>query len=165
MMPADHYLHWLISDAKGIIGCVPETPPDDLDLDSQLRIAVGRLNRRIRAEKADGDLSDGQFSVLALLYRTGPRTVGELAEAERVTSPSMNRRVNTLVDGGYVTRESAPDDGRKVVVRVTQAGCAFVTETHRRRNHWLSKRTRELSDGQRETLRQAAAIMREISDR
>jgi len=85
----DHCLHWLISNAKGIIGPVPAnppatpptSPPDELDLDSQLRIAVGRLNRRIRAEMADGDLSDGQFSVLALLFRVGPRAVGELAEA------------------------------------------------------------------------------------
>ena len=35
------------------------------ELSSDLRVAVGRLNRRVRAEKADGDLSDGQFAVLA----------------------------------------------------------------------------------------------------
>jgi len=137
---------------------------DELDLDAQLRIAVGRLNRRIRAEKASGDLSDGQFGVLALLFRDGPHTVGQLAEAERVTPPSMNRRVNSLEAGGYVAREGSPDDGRKVVVRLTKAGAAFVTETRRRRDQWLSKRTRELSDGQRETLRQASVIMRDLAD-
>jgi DNA-binding MarR family transcriptional regulator len=138
--------------------------PPDLDLDAQLRIAVGRLNRRIRAEKAGDDISDGQFSVLALLFREGPRTLGELAEAEHVTPPSMNRRVNSLVDAGFVTREAAPDDGRKVVLRVTDAGGAFVTETRRRREHWLNKRTRALSAESRETLRQASVIMRELAD-
>ncbi|WP_344791955.1 MarR family transcriptional regulator [Gryllotalpicola daejeonensis] len=138
---------------------------EELDLDAQLRIAVGRLNRRIRAEKASDDLSDGQFSVLALLYREGPHTVGQLADAEHVTPPSMNRRVNSLEAGGYVARESSPDDGRKVVVRVTPAGAAFVAETRRRREQWLGKRTRELTDAQRETLRQASVIMRELADR
>lgn len=138
---------------------------EELDLDAQLRIAVGRLNRRIRAEKASDDLSDGQFSVLALLFREGPHTVGQLAEAERVTPPSMNRRVNALEAGGYVAREGSPDDGRKVVVRVTPAGAAFVTETRRRREQWLGQRTRELTDAERETLRQASVIMRELADR
>ncbi|MCL2514899.1 MAG: MarR family transcriptional regulator [Microbacteriaceae bacterium] len=140
------------------------TDDPELDLDALLRIAVGRLNRRIRAEKAGDDISDGQFSVLAQLFREGPRTLGELAEAERVTPPSMNRRVNSLVDGGFATRESAPDDGRKVVVRITAAGGAFVTETRRRREHWLNKRTRELTDAQRATLREASALMRQLAD-
>ena len=137
---------------------------EELDLDAQLRIAVGRLNRRIRSEKASDDLSDGQFSVLALLFRGGPHTVGQLAEAERVTPPSMNRRVNSLEAGGYVTREGSPDDGRKVIVRVTAEGEAFVTETRRRRERWLGKRTSELTDAQRETLLQASAIMRQLAD-
>jgi DNA-binding MarR family transcriptional regulator len=136
----------------------------DLDLEAQLRIAVGRLNRRIRAEKASDDISDGQFSVLAQLFREGPHTVGELADAERVTPPSMNRRVNALVTGGYVAREGSPDDGRKVVVRLTPAGETFVTETRRRREHWLNRRTRELTAEQREVLRQASAIMKELAD-
>jgi DNA-binding MarR family transcriptional regulator len=137
---------------------------EELDLDALLRIAVGRLNRRIRAEKASDELSDGQFSVLALLFREGPHTVGQLAAAERVTPPSMNRRVNSLEAGGFVVREGAPDDGRKVVVRLTEAGSSFVTETRRRRQQWLGTRTRELSDGQRETLRAAPVIMRELAD-
>jgi len=137
---------------------------EELDLDAQLRIAVGRLNRRIRAEKASDDISDGQFSVLALLFREGPHTVGDLAEAERVTPPSMNRRVNALVAGSYVAREGSPDDGRKVVVRITAAGAAFVTETRRRRDHWLHRRTQGLTDAQRELLRQASVIMKELAD-
>jgi DNA-binding MarR family transcriptional regulator len=77
----------------------------------------------------------------------------------------MNRRVNALEAGGYVTREGSPDDGRKVVVRVTAEGEAFVTETRRRREQWLAKRTRELTAAQRETLRQASVIMRDLADR
>jgi DNA-binding MarR family transcriptional regulator len=133
-------------------------------LSSDLRIAVGRLSRRVRAEKADGDLSDGQFSVLALLHREGPHTLGELSEFERVTPPTMNRRVNHLVAAGYVARENSPTDGRKVVLRPTDAGREFVKETRRRRDAWLFKRLEKLAADDRALLMEAARIIREIAD-
>ena len=58
------------------------------ELSTNLRIAVARLSRRLRAEKADDELSDGQTSVLFLLVREGPHTLGALSEHERVTPPS-----------------------------------------------------------------------------
>jgi DNA-binding MarR family transcriptional regulator len=137
---------------------------DELDLEAQLRIAVARLNRRVRLEKAGDELSDGQFSALSLLVRQGARTIGQLAEAERMSAPSMNRIVNTLQALGYVSREGTPEDGRKVVVRATETGEAFVTETRRRRDRWLHTRTRRLTREQRATLREAAVIMRELAD-
>jgi DNA-binding MarR family transcriptional regulator len=63
---------------------------------AELRMATFRLARRLRAQKADQALSDAQFAVLGVLYRSGPRTLTELAEAERVSAPSMNRTVNCL---------------------------------------------------------------------
>jgi len=134
------------------------------ELSSELRVATARLTRRVRAEKADGDLSDGQFSVLALLFREGPHTVGELSEHERVTPPSMNRRVNSLVDAGYVARDTSPDDGRKVVIRATNEGRELVTETRRRRDAWLFKRLEKLPTDQRRLLAEATRIIREIAD-
>lgn len=134
------------------------------ELSSDLRIAVARLNRRVRAEKADGDLSDGQFSVLALLYRDGPHTLGQLSEHERVKPPSMNRTVNCLVGAGYVVREGSPDDGRKVILRLTDAGRELVDETRRRRDAWLDKRLEKLSTDQRRMLIEATRTIREIAD-
>jgi DNA-binding MarR family transcriptional regulator len=134
------------------------------ELSTELRIAVARLNRRMRAEKADGDLSDGQFAVLSLLHREGPHTVGQLSEHERVTPPSMNRRVGCLVDAGYVTRTASPDDGRKVVIRATDAGHELVEETRRRRDAWLFKRLERLPPDQRKLLVDATRIIREVAD-
>ncbi|HEY0247304.1 MAG TPA: MarR family transcriptional regulator [Gryllotalpicola sp.] len=137
---------------------------EEFEATAQLRIAVNRLSRRIRAEKAGDELSDAQFSVLATLVREGSRTIGQLAEAERVTPPSMNRTVNALAEGGYVVREGSPDDGRKVFVKATASGVEFVTETRLRRDRWLDQRTRELTSAQRETLREASVIMRQLAD-
>lgn len=134
------------------------------ELSSDLRVATAHLTRRVHIEKADGDLSDGQFSVLALLFREGPHTLGELSAHERVTPPSMNRRVNCLVDAGYVARDASPDDGRKVVMRATDAGGELVTETRRRRDAWLYKRLEKLPADQRRMLAEATLIIREIAD-
>jgi DNA-binding MarR family transcriptional regulator len=136
----------------------------DHELSTDLRIAVARLSRRLRAEKADNELSDGQSSVLFFLVREGPHTLGALSEFERVTPPSMNRTVNGLVDAGYVERESDPDDGRKVVLRATEAGRTVVEETRRRRDAWLFLRLDELSRSEHELLSDAAVLLRKIAD-
>ncbi|GAA4137245.1 MarR family winged helix-turn-helix transcriptional regulator [Leifsonia shinshuensis] len=134
------------------------------DLSSALRIAVARLSRRLRAEKEDDELSDTQTSTLAFLVREGSGTIGRLSEHERVTPPSMNRTVNHLEQAGYVVRTADAVDGRKVVVVPTESGLRLVAETRRRRDAWLNQRLRTLTPEQRETLAEAAAIMRGIAD-
>ncbi|MBF4623654.1 MarR family winged helix-turn-helix transcriptional regulator [Clavibacter sp. VKM Ac-2872] len=133
--------------------------PDSPDLSQTLRAGVMRLARRLRAEKADHELSDSQFVVLALLLRDGPTSPGRLAEIERVTAPSMNRTVNCLVEAGYAERSPAPDDGRRVTVSITDAGRGVVQETRRQRNAWLSLRLAELTAAERATLGEAAALL------
>jgi DNA-binding MarR family transcriptional regulator len=133
--------------------------PDSPDLSQSLRAGVMRLARRLRAEKADHELSDSQFVVLALLLRDGPTSPGRLAEVERVTAPSMNRTVNCLVESGYAERSPAPDDGRRVTVSITDAGRTVVQETRRQRNAWLSLRLDELTADERATLGEAAALL------
>jgi DNA-binding MarR family transcriptional regulator len=137
---------------------------DAHELSSSLRVAVGRLSRRLRSEKPDDELSDSQYSVLFLLVREGPRTLGQLSERERVTPPSMNRTVGRLVDAGYVERESAPDDGRKVVLRPTTSGATLVEETRRRRDAWLNRQITELTEEESTILDRATLILRRMSD-
>ena len=76
----------------------PDTSPPVTDLSddlsaaaSRLRIATFRLARRMRTQRAVDSMSDGQFAVLAGLSIHGPHTLGELADRERVSAPSMNR--------------------------------------------------------------------------
>ncbi|WP_460535049.1 MULTISPECIES: MarR family winged helix-turn-helix transcriptional regulator [Humibacter] len=134
------------------------------ELSGNLRVAVARLSRRIRAEKADGALSDGQYSVLALLHREGEKTLSELADHERVTPPSMNRTVNKLESAGYVVRRASADDRRKVLFVPTDAGRDLVKETRRRRDAWLDRRLAKLPSETRSLLADAAEVMRELAD-
>jgi DNA-binding MarR family transcriptional regulator len=140
----------------------PGTGPAVLAAD--LRVALMRAVRRLRAEKSDADLTDGQYSVLAVLDRLGPKTPGEIAAHERVQPPSMTRTVAALADLGLVSRTEHPADRRQVLVALTQSGTATVRETRRRRDAWLARRLAALTPAERDVLAQATEILRRIAD-
>lgn len=133
-------------------------------LDDDLRIAIMRLSRRMRLERAGDDVTDGQLSVLFVLWKEGTQTLSSLSEHERVTPPSMNRTVNALVEKALVTRSGAPDDGRKVMITATDAGTEIARETKRRRVAWFSRQLESLTPEQRIALNAATPILRELAD-
>jgi DNA-binding MarR family transcriptional regulator len=133
-------------------------------LAADLRVSLMRTVRRLRAEKSDRELSDGQYAVLAYLDRAGPATPRSLAEYERVQPPSMTRTLASLVDAGLVAREGHPDDGRQVLVQLTPQGRATVRETRRRRDAWLARRLADLDPAERQVLADATHLLRRIAD-
>jgi DNA-binding MarR family transcriptional regulator len=143
----------------------PIPAPAGATLASDFRMATFRLARRLRSERAVDTMSDGQFGVLAALTAHGPHTLGELAERERVSAPSMNRTVNCLEESGYISRTPDESDRRKVNIDLTDAGRAVVAETVRRRDSWLEHALDELEPAQRDVLAHAALIMREVAAR
>ena len=134
------------------------------DLPQELRLIIQRLSRRVRFERTEDEITDGQRSVLFHLFGDGPQTLGELAGRDRVTPPSMNRTVNALVALEFVTRVASSTDGRKVTIDLTPAGRALVQETRRKRDAWFSARIARLTPEQRATLEAAAPILRELAD-
>ena len=131
---------------------------------AELRVSLMRVARRLRAEKSDQDLTDGQFSVLALLDRNGPLTPRALAEFERVQPPSMTRTLAALLERGAIDRVGDAADRRQVIVRLTPAGSLAVEETRRRRDAWLSRRLDDLDPKERAVLAEASEILRRIAD-
>jgi DNA-binding MarR family transcriptional regulator len=133
-------------------------------LAADLRVSLMRTVRRVRAEKSDKELSDGQYAVLAYLDRAGPATPRSLAEYERVQPPSMTRTLASVVEAGLVAREGHPNDGRQVLVRLTPKGRATVRETRRRRDAWLARRLADLEPAERQVLADATHLLRRIAD-
>jgi DNA-binding MarR family transcriptional regulator len=135
------------------------TPASDTALASALRLAVMRLARRMRSERADTSLTLTQLAALATVERHGPLTPRELAAAERVQPPSMTRIAASLEAEGLLTRTDHPTDGRQVLLAISPAGTALLREDRRRREAWLAQRLRELEPEDREVLRRAAAVL------
>ena len=132
---------------------------------SELRMGIFRLARRLRSERDDDSLSDGQFAVLAHVSIHGPHTLGALADRERVSPPSMNRTVNCLEESGYLRRESDPDDGRKIRILLTDAGVDLVAETVRRRDAWLDAALEELGGDDRAALDRVLPVLQALANR
>jgi DNA-binding MarR family transcriptional regulator len=134
------------------------------DLGAEVRGGVGRLYRRLRAERSDDTWSDTQLSVLVHLLRRGPQTLRELSDRERVSPPSMNQAVNALAAAGFVERTPDPGDGRRVLVGATGEGMRVASELRRRRNAWLDARLDALTVAERATMLEAARILRRIAE-
>jgi DNA-binding MarR family transcriptional regulator len=84
----------------------------------------------------DTDLRDqtglrlADFDVLAqLAHAGGELRMTELAARTLLSRSGLTRRVARLVDDGLVRRANATGDGRGVLVALTDAGVARVTET------------------------------------
>lgn len=132
-------------------------------LAGDLRVALTHAVRRLRMERSDERISDGQYAVLAALANLGAMTPSALAEHEHVQPPPMTRTLNALVAAGLVQREEHPTDGRQVLMSITEAGAEEVRETRRRRNEWLASRLAVLDPAEREVLARATAILRRIT--
>jgi DNA-binding MarR family transcriptional regulator len=99
------------------------TPGDDpADVAEALRLAVGRIARRMRQAHSVGDLTLSERSVLARLDRDGAQSPGALAELERVRPQAMATTLAALEERGLVHRRQDPADGRRAVLTATDAG-------------------------------------------
>lgn len=128
-------------------------------LASRLRLAVVRLNRRLRAQRTNSSVTLTQVSALSALRKCGPLTPGELAAKEGVQPPSMTRVIAALEDYGFVSRRPHPTDGRQAIVELTEPGTAYLRAEVSAREAWLDSRIAELDESDRELLARAAEII------
>jgi DNA-binding MarR family transcriptional regulator len=138
---------------------MPRTTVADTELAAALRLAVGRLGRRLRNERAETALTLTQLSALAALERHGAMTPRELAAHERVQPPSLSRVLAALEDAGLVDRAPHPTDGRQVIVAPTERARQLLHEDRRRREAWLVERLVDLAPEERDVLRRAAPLL------
>jgi len=103
-------------------------PVDELAL--ALAVDLERIMGLYRSFAPHGDMSMTTAATLASIERLGPQRLTLLAAREGVTQPAMTQLISRLEDAGQVRRESHPDDGRVVLVAITEKGRA--TLAHRR---------------------------------
>ncbi|ONI78703.1 MarR family transcriptional regulator [Actinosynnema sp. ALI-1.44] len=132
---------------------------DDHSLTSRLRLAVMRLNRRLRAQRTTESVTLSQVSALSSLHKCGSMTPGELAAREGVQPPSMTRVIAALEDMGYIRKRAHPNDGRQVIVELTERGLGYIEADVAAREAWLHARLSELDETERATLLRAAEII------
>jgi DNA-binding MarR family transcriptional regulator len=134
-----------------------------------LRDSIGLLRRRLRqvkAERGDGDLTLPESAALVRLDRGGPTTSSALARQEQISPQSMGATLAALEARRLVERQPDPNDGRRAVISVTDAGRAVLRD---RRNAHAELLARALADGftpaELDVLVAAAPLLERLAER
>ena len=92
------------------------------DLVELLTVTQRRVAREVGAVRAeDGATLDG-YRLLRSLAGSGGRSMGELVAALHLPPPTLTRLVDGAVDAALAYRLPDPQDGRKVVVHLSEPG-------------------------------------------
>jgi DNA-binding MarR family transcriptional regulator len=137
-------------------------PVDTPAIASDLRVVLGQLMRRLRAEHR---IPLRHATVLGRLDRCGPQSVSDLASAERLRPQSMAQTVADLEAEGHVERRPDPDDRRRALVTLTPEGRATLLQDRDRREGWLAGAIAEqLSPSEQDVLGEAVELLRRLTD-
>ncbi|MEU8665094.1 MarR family winged helix-turn-helix transcriptional regulator [Actinoplanes philippinensis] len=138
------------------------TTEADEELAERLRQAIGRF---VRATRAHADtLPPTRSEVLGVLRREGPCTIARLAGRRGVRHQSMSRTVGELELLGLVGREPSPDDGRAVVITLTEAGVAALEADRLARRRVMAEAiATRLSAAEREVLDAVPMLLDRLS--
>ncbi len=129
-----------------------------LETAAKLRLAIVRTARRMRQE-AGTDLSPTLTAALATIERHGPITPSELAAVERIKRPTATRIAAALEADELIVRAPDPSDGRGSLLSISPRGRDLVRRLRKRKNAYLSRRLRELSEDDVEALDRAAEVL------
>lgn len=121
------------------------------ELAARLRLAVGRLHRRIRIDGRES-IPPLQLSALVTVEEHGPLRLSELARREAVTAPTMSRVLTALDEQGLVVRTPDPQDARGVLITLAATGAAALAEVRCHRTALVARRLRRLDAAQRAEL-------------
>lgn len=128
---------------------------------------VGRLAKHLdrarRSAFSQSELESWEFDVLSALRRAGtPYELSPKALLQQtlVSSGTMTNRIDRLVERGLVTRRTAPNDGRGVLVGMTEHGLTRVDTAITRLLRAEAELLSTLSTVERERL---AGLLRTLS--
>lgn len=136
------------------------TTPDTAELAFGLRDALAPIYRRLMSEKS---LSIGQSRALNRLANDGPATSSALAATEFITPQSMAVIVADLERAGRISRSPDPDDGRRMIIEITDAGRAARDADRHATNTWLASAVASLDDEDRVALAGAIDVLRRLA--
>lgn len=92
---------------------------------------MAQLSKHV-AIKSMSDISKGEMAILGYLhFGHDGATAGELSEVSCVVSSRIAAVLNALEKKGYAVRKPDPQDKRRVLVHITEAGHKEVIQRHK----------------------------------
>lgn len=142
----------------------PAPPDAQAEPAARLRLAIGKLSRRLRLKVSTGGLTPTSLSVLFTVVRTGPVRLADLADDEGLNPTMLSRVVASLAGKGLVERIADPADRRAALVEATAAGRALRDELRRGRDDLLAARLAGLSAADRKRLEAALPVLEHLAE-
>lgn len=138
----------------------PLAPDRAYAVAERLHSVAIHLLRRLRVEDVSAGIGPARLSALSVLVFGGPKSLNELAGIEQVRPPTMSRVVAALERQGLVGRQTAPDDGRRIILRATFKGRRVLLAARKRRVQFLAEQLSRLSLQEVGNLERSAAVLR-----
>jgi DNA-binding MarR family transcriptional regulator len=130
-----------------------------------LRVVFSRLRRRLRDVATGSDLTPSQTAVLTRLWKEGASSASALAGAERVRPQSMATIVAALGQRRLIERTPDPEDGRRQVVSLTEAGRQRAESDRQVRDEWLARAMQErYSERERRIILDALSLLERLTE-
>jgi DNA-binding MarR family transcriptional regulator len=131
---------------------------DPVEIADRLHSAAIHLLRRLRIGDRASGIGPAQLSALSVLVFSGPRSLGELADAEQVRPPTMSRIVAGLERDGLVRRH-ATEDKRRMLLEATATGTKILQQGRKRRVESLAQALCLLSELERQQVGDVADLL------
>jgi DNA-binding MarR family transcriptional regulator len=130
-----------------------------------LRLALVRLDRKLRKAAGPGGVTPSQHSALFSLDRHGPFSLGELARREQIGKSTVTRLVAGLVSKDLVERSVDDLDGRSSIVAITPHGRALLAAVAEGSNDYLGARLAALAPDDLARLLDALGTLAQLAER
>lgn len=129
---------------------------------NQLHSAAIHLLRRARVVDRQAGLTAERLSLLSVLSYAGPRTIGQLADAELVSRPAISRIVSALEDAGLARRKKTASDRRLVLVHATAKGRRVMEAARKRRLETIAAELAGLEGSALSALERAGPVLESL---
>src|SRR6185437_13706664 len=138
----------------------------DIDTASRLRVAIGRLSRRLRTTAAGSaaGLTPTRISVLLTVVRDGPIRLSVLAEAESLNPTMLSRVIADLGDAGLVARVSDDGDRRAAWAEATDEGRKLAERMRRERTDAVNEAMEQMAPADRDLLEKALPALEQLAE-
>jgi DNA-binding MarR family transcriptional regulator len=115
-------------------------------------------------QQAGHELTPSRLSLLSTIATRGPMTPSRLAEAERISRPTVTRLIAKLEAQGLVERVGAPDDGRSYKIGLSEDGSALRQLRRERKSAYLARLLENAAADEIELLNRAAVLLLRLAD-
>jgi len=132
---------------------------------ARLRIAIGRVSRRLRPTAAAGMMTTTEVDVLVAVERHGPLRLSDLAGYAGLNPTMLSRLIPRLEVAGVMRRLVTEGDRRVCRVEITARGRRLLERIRSERNDSLSRLLGDLDEADRQALVAAVPVLEALAER